>query len=181
MAMNAITHLEEPLIAQFANPELLGLIGMSDRSIAVIGDRLLYGMTFEQIAEKHGVTRERARQIYSKAIASVARKLKWHVWNWAKMPDIEKENAQLKSKIRFFEEQELKGGLVNMPPSIDDPIEDLLISVRLYGSLKANKINTIRDVLSKRKNDFLVLRNIGKVTLIELEGVLKSMGITDWK
>jgi hypothetical protein len=179
--MNAITHIEEPLISQFASPELLELIGMSDRSISVIGDRLLYGMTFEQIAEKHDVTRERARQLYVKAIANVAKRLNWHVRMWKKLPEIERENERLGNRLSFYEEQEKKGLERKLPPSIDDPIEDLELSVRLYNALKAGRINTLRQVLALKKRELLQYRNFGKKTLDELEGLLNKSGITDWQ
>jgi hypothetical protein len=181
LAVNTIKNIYEPLIEQLANPELLELIGISERSIAVIGDRLLYEMTFEQIADKHGVTKERARQLYVKAVSNVAKRLNWHVRYWKKMPEIEKENEQLKNKLRFFEEQELNEGWVKLPPSIDDPIEDFGFSIRLYNSMKAMKIGTLRDVLAIRKRDFLLFRNVGKISIAEMESVLENMGITNWE
>ena len=41
---------------------------MSEREIYVLDRRFVKGMTFEEIAKEHGVTRERIRQIEAKAL-----------------------------------------------------------------------------------------------------------------
>ena len=56
------------------------------------------------------------------------------------------------------------------------PIEELDLSVRAYNCLKANDITTVRQLLSKKEDELLSLRNFGRKSLDEIKERLVEKG-----
>lgn len=59
--------------------------------------------------------------------------------------------------------------------SESDSIEVLNLSTRVYQSLKRNKINTIKDLLSVDKDKFITFKNLGGKSLEEIYAVLNKI------
>jgi DNA-directed RNA polymerase subunit alpha len=55
------------------------------------------------------------------------------------------------------------------PRTNDTPIEELDLSVRAFNCLKANDISTVGQLLAKREEELLSLRNFGKKSLDEIK------------
>lgn len=79
----------------------------------------------------------------------------------------ENEYLEMKKKIRAYEYNQQRKEMKRIQ-KVKPSISDLDISVRLYNILKENKIETIDELLSKKFNEFVRLRNFGKVTTREL-------------
>ena len=79
----------------------------------------------------------------------------------------ETEYLEMKKKIRAYEYNQQRKEMKRIQ-KVKPSISDLDISVRLYNILKENKIETIDELLSKKFNEFVRLRNFGKVTTREL-------------
>jgi DNA-directed RNA polymerase subunit alpha len=61
-------------------------------------------------------------------------------------------------------------------PLIDTPIEELDLSVRAFNCLKANEIQTVGQLLQKREEELLALRNFGRKSLDEIKEKLVEKG-----
>ena len=60
---------------------------------------------------------------------------------------------------------------------MDTPIEELDLSVRAFNCLKANEIQTVGQLLQKREEELLALRNFGRKSLDEIKEKLVEKGI----
>lgn len=56
------------------------------------------------------------------------------------------------------------------------PVHDLELTIRAENCLLRGGIQTVGDLLQKTREDLLKIRNLGKVSLIEIEEKLKSIG-----
>ena len=56
-------------------------------------------------------------------------------------------------------------------------IEDMDLSVRSYNCLKRAGIHTVEDLTKKSEDDMLKVRNLGRKSLDEVIGKLRSYGL----
>jgi len=87
----------------------------------------------------------------------------------------------LKLFVRFNEaiilqEQERSGEKTSQNRLMDTPIEELDLSVRAFNCLKANEIQTVGQLLQKREEELLALRNFGRKSLDEIKEKLVEKG-----
>jgi DNA-directed RNA polymerase subunit alpha len=73
-------------------------------------------------------------------------------------------------------EQELRGEKTGQNRLMDTPIEELDLSVRAFNCLKANDIQTVGQLLQKREEELLALRNFGRKSLDEIKEKLVEKG-----
>ena len=73
-------------------------------------------------------------------------------------------------------EQELRGEKTGQSRLMDTPIEELDLSVRAFNCLKANEIQTVGQLLQKREEELLALRNFGRKSLDEIKEKLVEKG-----
>ncbi|HEV2415106.1 MAG TPA: DNA-directed RNA polymerase subunit alpha [Candidatus Dormibacteraeota bacterium] len=73
-------------------------------------------------------------------------------------------------------ERELSGEKTGRSPLMDTPIEELDLSVRAFNCLKANEIQTVGQLLQKREEELLALRNFGRKSLDEIKEKLVEKG-----
>src|SRR5258708_2655563 len=66
-------------------------------------------------------------------------------------------------------EAELRGEKGSQNRLMDTPIEELDLSVRAFNCLKANEIQTVGQLLQKREEELLALRNFGRKSLDEIK------------
>ena len=66
-------------------------------------------------------------------------------------------------------EQEMRGEKTGQNRLMDTPIEELDLSVRAFNCLKANEIQTVGQLLQKREEELLALRNFGRKSLDEIK------------
>jgi DNA-directed RNA polymerase subunit alpha len=59
------------------------------------------------------------------------------------------------------------------------PIEELDLSVRAYNCLKANDITSVRELLTKKEDELLSLRNFGRKSLDEIKEKLVEKGFVE--
>src|SRR5207302_8727083 len=59
---------------------------------------------------------------------------------------------------------------------MDTPIEELDLSVRAFNCLKANEIQTVGQLLQKKEEELLALRNFGRKSLDEIKEKLVEKG-----
>ena len=73
-------------------------------------------------------------------------------------------------------EAELRGEKGGQSRLMDTPIEELDLSVRAFNCLKANEIQTVGQLLQKREEELLSLRNFGRKSLDEIKEKLVEKG-----
>src|SRR5436190_1745241 len=73
-------------------------------------------------------------------------------------------------------EQDLRGEKTGQNRLNDTPIEELDLSVRAFNCLKANEIQTVGQLLQKREEELLALRNFGRKSLDEIKEKLVEKG-----
>src|SRR5216683_937155 len=73
-------------------------------------------------------------------------------------------------------EAELSGKTGSQNRLMDTPIEELDLSVRAFNCLKANEIQTVGQLLQKREEELLALRNFGRKSLDEIKEKLVEKG-----
>jgi len=74
------------------------------------------------------------------------------------------------------QEQERSGEKSGQNRLMDTPIEELDLSVRAFNCLKANDIQTVGQLLQKREEELLALRNFGRKSLDEIKEKLVEKG-----
>ncbi|HET7421538.1 MAG TPA: DNA-directed RNA polymerase subunit alpha [Candidatus Dormibacteraeota bacterium] len=73
-------------------------------------------------------------------------------------------------------EREMSGEKTGQNRLMDTPIEELDLSVRAFNCLKANEIQTVGQLLQKREEELLALRNFGRKSLDEIKEKLVEKG-----
>jgi DNA-directed RNA polymerase subunit alpha len=73
-------------------------------------------------------------------------------------------------------EAEMRGEKGSQNRLMDTPIEELDLSVRAFNCLKANEIQTVGQLLQKREEELLALRNFGRKSLDEIKEKLVEKG-----
>jgi DNA-directed RNA polymerase subunit alpha len=68
--------------------------------------------------------------------------------------------------------------ILHMRKLLKTSLEDLDLSVRAYNCLKAAKINTLGEVVKFDTHELLKFRNFGKKSLVEIEELLQTKGLT---
>ena len=69
-----------------------------------------------------------------------------------------------------------RGAATGQSRLIDTPIEELDLSVRAFNCLKANEIQTVGQLLQKKEEELLSLRNFGRKSLDEIKEKLVEKG-----
>jgi DNA-directed RNA polymerase subunit alpha len=81
--------------------------------------------------------------------------------------------------VHFGESIQKPGADSEMSPKnklMDTPIEELDLSVRAFNCLKANEIQTVGQLLQKKEEELLALRNFGRKSLDEIKEKLVEKG-----
>ena len=74
------------------------------------------------------------------------------------------------------QEAERRGEKSGQNRLMDTPIEELDLSVRAFNCLKANEIQTVGQLLQKKEEELLALRNFGRKSLDEIKEKLVEKG-----
>jgi transcriptional regulator len=167
----------EPLDTSFLTP----------REEAVLEQREK-GFTLEQVAKNFGVTRERIRQIETKAHRKIIARLRTRLAkinaeiivdlsDEERLPQMEKDLiVQLRNKIPVLKklltyieslEQLVPEHVIN-DSYLDQKIEVLDLSVRSYNALRRANISTLRDLAKHSVYELMKIRNLGRHSLKEI-------------
>lgn len=78
--------------------------------------------------------------------------------------------------IDWFELVEKSGGIQYDDERLNKTLEPNEFSVRAWSFLRYYNINTLGELVSKRRHEILSMRNLGKVTMNELEDYISKFG-----
>jgi len=71
-----------------------------------------------------------------------------------------------------------EAGPQEIEQKLDMPVEDLGLSVRSMNCLRAENIQSVRDLIGRSESELLSLRNFGKTSLDEVKGCLDALGLS---
>lgn len=140
-----------------------------------------------EIAMRYGLTKERIRQILERAL----RRMEHYAFdvgeNFRRLRDglgttkeevaklskdilaLEKENAALKHEIQL-----IPSNLFERRRILATKIEDLDLTVRLKNCCRRVNIVTVSDLVSKRRNDLMKIRNFGARCMREVDDFVRD-------
>lgn len=169
-------------------PLMMVNLGQITEREATILQELLRGTSFNTLAERYGLTRERIRQLTYRAIRRSV-KLKW-------LKDIEDDNTRLWGELNALREVmkakdielerlrkrvavEVEHGNADayddsLYQTLTTPIKNLNISVRACNVCRVHDIETLGDLAMRSEKDFLGMRNFGRKTLREVYRLLEK-------
>lgn len=155
---------------------------LSERESVCVQLRYRELKSYDDIAKKCNVTRERIRQV----LANALRKLRHPVRasRYIAVPKFEFDrlqqeyiSLQLYSK-KLEDSLHLSGdNILDLTTFLDTPIENLELSVRSYNCLtRRAKLKTYSDLINYKLEDFLKIRNLGRRSFDEIMGKLSEIG-----
>jgi DNA-directed RNA polymerase alpha subunit len=89
--------------------------------------------------------------------------------------ELRSDNAALRARLTRAEADIERQSSPGANASIDSQCFEM--SARLYNALADHNVFTLRDAACLRKSDVLLWKNVGKVTVRELEELLASVGL----
>ena len=158
-------------------------MGSSEQTINIMR-MFISGSSLQEIGEEYRISVKRVRQIISASI----RALRYRTCEYGKILEykrriflLEAENQKLREQIQKYEnELEIKNNPdVSVWKGIDlaTKLEDFDLSLRSLNGLKAAGVNTLWELATQKSSDMLNFRNLGKKCLLELDELLKSVGL----
>ena len=193
--INAIFRNED-LVMLTHFEELKTTLGtLSEREQKVLDLRFREKLTLQACVPILGVTRERIRQIEAKAL----RKLRHPVRaNRLLSISMATHRGILKEKDELYEDLAIKyenlkvvyestsnqkvdpdvmTGLAEKAKLLEQPIEELELSVRSYNCLKRKGKNKVKDITSMTLEELSQVRNLGRKSMEEVLSVLEYKGL----
>ena len=170
-----------------AIPDMLSSIGLLNEREGGVIKRVVLGDSFSGISEDLGITRERIRQIFYKAIrkardlSDLRERIALTGQERSELEFWRKEVNEYKSRIKELEEKLYPEGCSKQEDEVSllsRRLVDCDLSVRALNCLKAADLETVGDLIKVRRESLLAFRNFGKKSLSEIEDFLKSIGKT---
>jgi len=84
----------------------------------------------------------------------------------------------VEEETEVVEERETKEARQQLYATLRKSVEDLELSVRAANCLRNSKIRFLYELVQMKEADLLKMRNFGRKSLKELQGVLKEMGLS---
>ena len=184
---------EEQLPDDFSQTLAYVLAGLTEREQAIIEMRFKRGLTYEQAGREFNITRERIRQIETKALRKLRHPsrlylIKRGVRRWVADAREEGRLETISEELRQAIDGVLKiadalkidlnaAAKIEMENLAGIAIEDLCLSVRSYNVLRRAGYNTLEDVSKLSFDELLQLRNMGRKSAMEILKVLEERGL----
>lgn len=150
--------------------------------------------TLEEVGEQFAVTRERIREIESKALRKLRRPERAKILKKLLKPYAETIQEAVQEAIRQTEQQAGAQQVIQIADA-NNPVQKLIvssavdkellakrideleISVRSYNCLKDAAVQTVLDLVQRTEREMLAQRAFGKKTLYELKAILADGGL----
>lgn len=162
---------EYPRPADFDGSLEYVLHSLTERERRILDFRYKDGLTFEAIGKRECVTRERARQIYARALRKLCNPQRLNYLKYG-----------VSGVISWKTESARKAALASLPkPDIkpeDITLEELELSVRSYNCLKRAGISTLHEIAEMTFDELCHVRNLGKKSIDEISCMLTRHGLS---
>ena len=173
-----------------SHEELWGDFELSVRETELFMGYLQHGMTSKELADRGGMGVANVNRIWNNALrkfrSSMARWLRLEEENYElhqeiKLKDIEIEKWRLRAQGLDVPEDPILAKMCNLLDTqlCDVTYHDMCgrevkLSARCLNALFADRIDTVRDLVCKHREDMLRYRNFGKKSLNELDCFLEE-------
>lgn len=158
---------------------MCSLVYIPERYVRIMR-KFLTGSKIGVIAQEFDLTAERVRQIVVRCMRKLCLALDEVNAKLSENDSLKSENDFLKARNAILEGADKKEELGLVAPVILlQPLVDFNLSVRCMNVLYSNKINTLGDLVRLDRDNVLMLRNLGKKSLSELDDLLEKLGL-EW-
>lgn len=161
---------------------------LTERENKVLQMRYEWGMSLEEVGKELGVTRERIRQVETRAI----RKMRMRKLDIMCAPAIAyrkelSDNEVLRNQVNYLQsELDRIRGISELPRDeadkkrsiMETSIDELNLSIRSYNCCKRAGINTLGDLSMKTLDDMYHVRNLGRRSMQEIEQKMAEYGLS---
>jgi len=154
--------------------KIIDVIGLNDREKDILKKILFDQLTYDKVALKYDLTRERIRQIFEAAKRKLRHRIitsvifyEPYIANKQKCTSIISDVIKINQITHKY--------MYN--PNLNISIQSLDISIRLLNCLKSLNIQTLRDIDAHKYDNFLKYRMFGKKSLNELKELMKKYNI----
>lgn len=176
MRLNAIKEVVFKLLVRYANRQYDNALTPKQYDIIKC---VFSGEEIKDIADNFGLTRERARQIFFKALrifiyAKTEIEYQEEIINEQKA-SIAKLQSQIDMLNNTNEDSEAVRSYNQLV--LQTSVSELKLSVRAYGCLKYAGIKTIGELIAHDSKDLMKIRNFGFVSLCEIKNALKKYNL----
>lgn len=163
---------------------------LDNREKSILKDYFASSMTLQQLAEKHGLTRERIRQIVMKAIDYLKHPERLHLLS-EKLDRIEywggKTYTLLEKILLKLDKMDFdKDRWIALGELLGRPVSELDLHIRIHNVFRGipspsnsgfKKIETIGDLVRETEESLLKRRNFGIKALKEVKAKLASLDL----
>lgn len=160
------------------------IVDLLPREKEIIDLRYKERLTYQEIAKKQELTRERIRQILAKSLRKLMCRQNEFIAISMKehnniIDELKKEHLRLQKEIYLTALSKRKDE--PMPDELivinDMPIEELDLAVRAYNCLKRSRINTVGELIGLTETQLIRIRNLGRKSFDHIKQVLLSKGL----
>lgn len=166
---------------------------LGGREGRIIKLRYYNGMTLEQAAASEGITRERVRQLESRALRRLRHPRVFKTWQLTdpdKLEQIRQEqdrlrlaNISLREQLmqKTQDEQERKEIMKTVRQQAGEKnirIEEMHFSFRTYNCLRRGGIGTLAEIAAKTPDEIMQIRGLGRRSFDEIRDKLDEYGAT---
>lgn len=150
---------------------------LTERQRTVCKMRFEDEMTYEQIAKRFGLTRERIRQVLAKAIRTLRHPSRFKYIQHG----VEIASGKLKAQMQARQAEELERLMdverrrSEVRNILDRPVEALGLSVRAFNCLWRDEIKTVEQLMTLEVDDIKRMRCAGRKTLAEILGAQEQI------
>ena len=185
------TKLAKEGIYTFLNNSKSKILGLGERENYILESVFYNDMSFQQIANRLDITRERARQLFYKSIRRINNALTSISHNFElkkKIEELSKEKELLLNEIKVLKEKITDEDFIKSTQDSERPaLEKLLFtdiaklddyfSVRVMNIFKKYEIPNLGYLIQFQKNRIISFRNLGMKSLNEIIDSLKHLDL----
>lgn len=176
--VDKLARLAERFLTELADEHQIG-----KEEIEVFKEYYFSYLTLDEIGKERGMSAIKARRIIFRLNYKLINHFREYVKNFRKIYEYERLKEKYNKLKNFIEglefiKKEFNTPAVSEPEVYSKKVRDLDFSVRALNCLKVAGIETVRDLTRTSKPDLLKFRNIGKKSLIEIESMMQTLGVS---
>ncbi len=160
---------------------------LTERSSDVFRELMINDKTVTEVSQMFSLTPNRIMQIFEQAVKLIGIRLNSINKRMEEALQIDSELSVLRKKLEYYEakeklieakEKQLSALPYEVQELLSKELNEFYFSARVLNIFRADNIYTIADLVKTRKQDFLKIRNSGKLSAKEVDEFLTSKGLT---
>jgi predicted DNA-binding protein YlxM (UPF0122 family) len=167
---------KEILSYLFNSPNALS----TDRDTYILRAILVEDKTLKEVGDKFSLTPLRISQLFYRAVQRVNTRFETFIAQYENAIDLQAEVNLLRIKLQHYQSKENK--IFSLSPEVREmlpqSVKSFNFSSRLLNILDAYNIDTLADLVKRRKREFAGYRNTGKHSVKEVDDFLTAHGLS---